>query len=67
MNFLCTLITRVEGNEPVAMALSPSDNVWFVPADKLPPEFEKFQGELQKATNAEVLGHILVGDDWKPE
>lgn len=65
MKFLAFIVVKPGAETPMPMAISPSDDVWFVASDAFPPEFAEQQEELLRGQPLEVLGAVCVGNAWR--
>lgn len=65
MKFLAFIVIKPGADAPLPMAISPTDDVWFVPTDAFPPTFAQQQEELLKGQPLEVLGAVCVGENWR--
>lgn len=65
MKFLTTLVAVTNTDPPQVMAISPTDDVWFVKAEDIPPGYASEVERLLKGQGLEVLGVVLIGDNWE--
>lgn len=65
MKQLCALISVPTAEGHQALAISPTDDVWFLSPDACPPEFKEWLQSTMKEAAHDVLGFIFVGDQWK--
>lgn len=64
MKQLCALLSvpTAEGHQVVA--ISPTDDVWFITPDACPPEFKEWLEQTMKGAEQDLLGFIFLGDTW---
>lgn len=64
MKQLCAILSVPTAEGPQALAISPTDDVWFLTPDACPPEFKEWLARTMKGAEHDLLGFIFVGDQW---
>lgn len=65
MQVLATLAVIPGTDPPQVLAVSPTDDVWFLKAEDAPPQYKQLIEEIIKGQRLEVLGLVLVSDNWQ--
>lgn len=65
MKVIATIMQANTNKGPTAIAISPNDNVWFVPLEAAPDIMLKEAEALMPPDRGTVLGFVTVSEDFK--